>query len=235
MFVGTLVAVLASALFAWIVQRGYPFVLASAEARASLEVTAEQLAELKSARLQSDCLAFGLLGALLAFTVASPQCLSVSLSKSTPIWRCLVSGAGLLGVGLLSGGLGAAAATWFEESVAGFQDPTMRFILRSALWMLPPAAFVAVAQIWLLGTSSKTADMILGAVVGVGLAILATVILHGTLTTFEARPPLMPDILENRALTGGAFVVGAGAIIIWFAHRPQPTAANENPASGKAI
>lgn len=217
---GGIVSLLGCAIFAWVIQTGYPFILASAEARASLEVTAEQLSELKATRLRSDCIAFGILGALLGATLGLPECI-VGGAQSRRLSRRLVGVAGLLAGGFLSGGLGAVAATWFEESVEGFEDPTMQFIVRNTLLMLPPAVVAAVTYVWLFGSRTTITELIVGAIVGVGLSTLAIVMLHGTATPFEARPPLMPDKPENRVLLAAAFLIGTGMALLWFSHRQR--------------
>lgn len=224
---GVVVSFLSCAVFAWGINAGYPFILASAEARASLEVTAEQLGELKAARLQSDFIAFGILGALLGATLGLPECV-VGGTHSRSLPRRLTGVLGLIAVGFLCGGLGAVAATWFEESVEGFDDPTMQFIVRNALLMLPPAVFVAVSYVWLFGSRATITDLIVGAIVGVGLSTLASVILHGTVTPFEARPPLMPDKFENRVLLAAAFLLGTGTVLLWFSHRQRKVRSNSD-------
>lgn len=201
---GCVIAALASTLFGLIVQSGYPFVLASAEARASLEVTAEQLAELKSARLASDCVAFAMMGGLLAASVLSTRQLT---RASGHFGDGLVAVAIAILIGLVGGVVGAILATWFDESVDAVNDPMTRSTLRTLLLLVPPAIGVAIGVAIGEKLIAKLPDILLAALVGVVIALGLSLILHGTLTTFEASPPLMPERGSNRLLLTFGFLV----------------------------
>jgi hypothetical protein len=223
---GCVVAVLASTLFGLIVQSGYPFVLASAEARASLEVTAEQLAELKSARLASDCVAFAMMGGLLAASVLSARLLT---RASDRLGEGLVPVAIAILIGLVGGVVGAILATWFDESVDSVNDPMTRSSLRTLLLLVPPAVAVAIGVAICEKLIAKIPDILLAALVGVVIALGLNLILHGTLTTFEASPPLMPERGSNRLLLAFALLVPATLTLTYALLRSGGPAAGSLP------
>jgi hypothetical protein len=201
---------LLGAAIAWLVTKlGYPFVLASAEARASLEVTAEQLAELKSARYASDAIAFGVVGAILVaicmltFRISR----SVRLPEKRTRLNDLLLLLGGVGVGFLTGALGGWLGNSFEDGNSWNLDTTSRIMIRSAIVMLPAALAGALGILMIERSSQRCGDAILGAILGVGLTLVVSAALHGNLTTFEARPPVFPDQPANRVLFPTAYLM----------------------------
>lgn len=231
---GCIIAALASILFGLIVQSGYPFVLASAEARASLEVTAEQLAELKSARLASDCVAFSMMGGLLAASVLLARLLTKASGR---LGEGLVPVAVAILSGLVGGVVGAMLATWFDESVDAVEDPAMRSSLRTLLLLVPPAIGVAIGAAISGKLIAKIPDILLAALVGVVIALGLNLLLHGTLTTFEASPPLMPQRGSNRLLLAFAFLVSTTLALTYALLRSGGPAAGSLPVdvNGDAV
>ena len=223
-----LLCVLGSAI-AWMVTKaGYPFILASAEARASLEVTSEQLAELKSARYASDAIAYGVVGALLVaicmltFRISS----STKLPNTLPQKRTWFQDLPMLLAGLVMGFLAGAAGGWlgniFEDGNSWNLDTTTRIMIRSAIVMLPSALAGAVGILMVDRSSQRCGDAILGAILGVGLTLLVTTAMHGNLTTFEARPPVFPDQPANRLLFPTTFLLCTALLIGSMAGRETP-------------
>ena len=79
-----IISVAVSLLFAVLISQAYPFVLASEEARTSIEVTAEQKEELDGALFASDLIAFGIFGSALCMVIASIRSASVDASARWP-------------------------------------------------------------------------------------------------------------------------------------------------------
>ncbi|MDX1928257.1 MAG: hypothetical protein SFV81_17145 [Pirellulaceae bacterium] len=218
-----LLCVLGAAMAWWITKQGYPFVLASAEARASLEVSAEQLAELKAARYASDAIAYGVVGAILVeicmltfriFHWIRPTD-KRSWFSDLPV---LVVGAG---VGFLAGAAGGWLGNSFEDGNSWNLDTTTRIMIRSAIVMLPAAVAGAVGILMIERSARRSGDALLGAILGVGLSLVVTAALHGNLTTFEARPPVFPDQPANRALFPTAYLFCTTFLICIMAGRSE--------------
>lgn len=181
----------------------YPFVFASKEARESLNVTTSQLAELKTARFWNDCIAFSILFSFLAIVTG------VACTFSSKKWDAKQLGKVLLlvVVSVPFAALGFILAVWFDEQVDAVQDATMRSILRWLLLLLPGTIAIAFMTAVVEGMTSKSADVIAGGCIGVVVGLGCYFLLHGTLTTYEARPPILPDIRENRFLVGFLFIL----------------------------
>jgi hypothetical protein len=76
---------------------------------------------------------------------------------------------------------------------------------------------------------AKIPDILLAALVGVVVALGLNLILHGTLTTFEASPPLMPERGSNRLLLAFAFLVPATLTLTYALLRSGGPAAGSLP------
>ena len=207
---------------AWgMIKSGYPFVLASAEARASLEVSTEQLAELKSARYASDAITFGIVGAVLvAISMLANRFSRSGKLPATRSWLndllLLLFGAGL---GFVAGAAGGWLGNSFEDGNSWNLDTTTRLMLRSVIVMLPAAVVGALAIFMLERNLKRVGDLLLGSILGVGLTLLLTAVLHGNLTTFEARPPVFPDQPTNRFMFPTVFLLCTSLMTLIMANR----------------
>jgi hypothetical protein len=186
-----------------LLENAYPFVFASKEARDSLNVTTSQLAELKNARFWNEGIAFAILFSFLAIVTG------VACTFSSKKWDAKQLGRVLLLVVVSSpfAVLGFILAVWFDEQVDTVQDATMRSILRWLLLLLPGTIAIAFMTAVIEGMTAKSVDVIAGGCIGIVVGLGCYFLLHGSLTTYEARPTLLPDIRENRFLVGCLFIL----------------------------
>ncbi len=203
----------------YLFQSAYPFVLASETARKSVEVSEEQMAELKGAALASDRIAFAIIGALLCGTL--PLVVSGPSSSTKKI-----AGAG---VGLLlGGGLGAVAGWfghWFYANPSiEIADAMMYFLLRWTLMLLPLAIAAAISSTLASGNIKLIPHSLVGAVLGAVAASALYSVLSGTVTTIEGREKILPFFFGNRVLILAAtcFCIGAGILLQLQAKKSLP-------------
>ncbi len=196
-----------SAIFAvgygFLLENAYPFIFASKEARDSLNVTTSQLAELKTARFWNEGIAFAILFSFLAIVTGVACTISLRRWDAKQLGKVLL----LVVVSVPFAVLGFILAVWFDEQVDAIQDATMRSILRWLLLLLPGTIAIAFMTAAIEGVTSKSVDVIAGGCIGVVVGLGCYFLLHGSLTTYEARPTLLPDIRENRFLVGGLFIL----------------------------
>ena len=205
---------------------GYPYVLASAEARASLEVTAQQLAELKSARYASDAIAFGIVGGMLAAV-----CVLVELLTQAPRlnWaRNIVIVPLSVFIGFAAGAAGGWLGNLFEDLNSRQLDATTRLWLRWTIVLLPAAVVSGLLVALAASLFRRAADFLIFSVLGVVVSILAITVLHGTVTTFEARPPVFPDMPDNRFWFPTLFLILTSLLVTFQITKPRASESPQN-------
>ncbi len=216
--IAMLVLVVASLTFAVfeIYSTNYPFVLASEEARKSLEVTPAQMKELRSAELSSDMIAYGIFSTLMCGAIAA----CCSLSKNT---------AGqLLGlvIGLVFGASAGAGMGWIGhwlELNPAFviSDPMIYSVVRWSIMLLPVAIAAGIATSISTGSLNELGHAVLGAILGAVSAAAVYSVVAGALTTIEARSKILPFHDANRIWIVAASVSCIGAGIILQLHRKR--------------
>jgi hypothetical protein len=206
-------SILASAGLLWFYQTFHPLVLASEEARKSVEVSSEQLNELNAAERLSDMISFALLGGVLSGGLAF-----ISTTKN-PMSRFL----GLL-TGLALGGVAGAASGsighWFDDaSYIQISDPMMYSCLRWALMLIlipfAVAAASAVGGDFKKDFAKNFVGALVGAFIGVLSAAFLYAILSGMVTTVEGKNKIFPHHFSNRVLIVVATIFCTGFGVLW--------------------
>jgi hypothetical protein len=195
----------------------HPFVLASPEARASVEVTESQRTELLSAKFASEIIGFSVFGLLLGAVIAI-----VSSHPSSVKHRAMT-----LLVGSLLGALGGALMGWigyvFHDSlIAILPDPMVHVFVRLSAMLLPVA--MAVGLTTALGCSSKAVilNAFMGSVIGAMLSALVYGILAGVVTPLENVANIFPAHMQNRYLLFVTAFLAIGAVdLIQAARTPS--------------
>jgi len=189
----------------------YPFVLASEEARKSLEVTTAQMKELRGAELASDMIAYAVFSALFCGSLAA--CCSVSRNAGGQLLG--------LGVGLVAGVAAGAAMGWLGHWLElnptfVIADPMIYAIVRWSIMLLPVATVAGLATSVSSASGIQIVHTILGAILGAVLAAMIYSVTVGTFTTIETRSKILPFHDANRILLVGActFCIGAGALLV---------------------
>jgi uncharacterized membrane protein len=201
----------------------YPFVLASKVARESIEVTQEQLTELKGATFASDRIAYAIFGAVIA------SLLALTFAKAEPWTKRLPAlGAGAV-LGALAGFLSGMLAHWFLNNPTLYvQDTMVHIFLMVSVLMLPIAIAIGLST----GMVSKSATDIVGATIAASLgalgAALLYAVLNGTVTEQEQRHMIMPGHSFNRILLIALTVLSIGAALVI-----QQSATNKKSAQSK--
>lgn len=206
-----LIAITLASMFAMhgVFSTKYPFVLASEEARKSLEVTTAQMKELRAAELASDMIAYGIFGALLCGALAS--CCSAAKSTGGQILGLVVGLLGGAAAGVATGWLGH----WLELNPAfAIADPMIYAIVRWSIMLLPIAIVAGLAISISKSGESKYANAIAGACFGAVIAAMIYSISVGTFTTIESRSKILPFHDTNRMMLVGlcVFCIGVGAV-----------------------
>ena len=193
-----------------VVRSTYPYVLASEEARKSVEVTVSQMKELRSAELSSDMIAFGIFSALLCGVLAS--CLGVSKNVSGRF--------GGLVIGLVLGAIAGAGmgwiGHWLELNPAfEIEDPTVYSMVRWCIMLLPVAIAAGIATSISTKSFNQIAHAVVGAIMGAVAAAMIYAIVAGTFTTMESRSKILPFHDANRMLIIAAsmFCIGVGIVL----------------------
>jgi hypothetical protein len=181
------------------------------------------LAELKSARYASDAIAFGIVGAILVAICMLVNRLSPTVSPA--VARSWLNDLPLLLIGTVAGFLAGAAGGWlgnsFEDGNSWNLDNTTRLMLRTVIVLLPAAVVGALAITVLERSFRRIGDLLVGSILGVGLTLLVTAVLHGNLTTFEARPPVFPDQFSNRLMFPTAYLICTSLTIFLITNRAR--------------
>ncbi len=209
---------LVSASFSFVVHKvyssNYPFVLASEEARKSVEVTPAQMLELRSAELSSDMIAYGIFSALLCGALAA--CCSVSKNARGQILGLLVGLALGAGAGAGMGWIGH----WLELSPAFvISDPMIYSVVRWSIMLLPVAIAAGIATSISTGSMNELGHSVIGAILGAVSAAAIYSVVAGTFTTIEARSKILPFHDANRILMVAASIFCIGFGIILQLHR----------------
>ena len=206
-------SILASAGLLWFYQTFHPLVLASEEARKSVEVSSEQLNELNAAERLSDMISFALLGGVLSGGLAF-----ISATKS-PMSRFL----GLL-TGLALGGVAGAVSGfighWFDDaSYIQISDPMMYSCLRWVLMLILIPFAVAAASAVGCDFKKDFAKNFVGALVGAFIGVLSAAflyaILSGMVTTVEGKNKIFPHHFSNRVLIVVATIFCTVSGVLW--------------------
>lgn len=188
----------------------YPFVLASEEAQKSIMVTPAQQAELASATLASDLIAYAITGGILCGALALLVGFAPSASQRG------VGAAIGLGIGAIAGAAAGWLGHWIELNPSfEISDPMVYIVVRWVL-MLAVLGIAAGVSVGLASNNMKNA---INLVVGGLLGVVATAILYGLLvglvTTPEGRHKILPFHDANRALLfAAAFAfIGLGILL----------------------
>jgi hypothetical protein len=188
----------------------YPFVLASEEARKSLEVTTAQMKELRGAELLSDMIAYAAFSALLCGALAA--CCSAARNGLEQIVGLVVGMVGGAVAGAVTGFLGH----WLELS-PGFaiDDPMIYAIVRWSIMLLPIAIAAGLATAISTKSAGKIGITIVGSVIGSVVAAMIYSMSVGTFTTIESRSKILPFHDANRMMLVGVcvFCIGAGTVL----------------------
>ena len=188
----------------------YPFVLASKEARKSVEVTVSQMKELRSAELSSDMIAFGIFSALLCGVSAA--CFSISKNVSGRLVG--------LAIGLFLGATAGAGTGWLGHWLElnpafDIKDPIVYSVVRWSIMLLPVAIAAGIATSISTRSLNQIVHSVIGATVGAMAAAMIYAVVAGTLTTMEARSKILPFYDANRILIIAAsmFCIGTGIVL----------------------
>ncbi|XZE43213.1 hypothetical protein SH467x_002766 [Pirellulaceae bacterium SH467] len=188
----------------------YPFVLASEEAQKSIMVTPAQQAELASATLASDLIAYAITGGILCGALALLVGSAPSLSH-----RGIGASIGL-GLGAITGAAAAWLGHWIELNPSfEISDPMVYIVVRWVLMLalLGISAGVAVA---LASNHWKNAvNLIVGGLLGVVATAITYGLLVGLVTTPEGRHKILPFHDANRAIlfTSAFAYIGLGILL----------------------
>ncbi|MCU0715671.1 MAG: hypothetical protein MUD03_06045 [Pirellula sp.] len=188
----------------------YPFVLASEEARKSIAVTPEQQAELASATLASDLIAFAIFGGSLCATLA------LLLGTASQGAAKGIGAAAGLGLGAITGAAAAWLGHWIELNPAfEMSDPMVYIVVR---WVLMLAAVGIAAGFAVALASNKLSNIVniaIGGLLGVAASAITYGLLSGVITTPEGRHKILPFHDTNRVmLFASAFAfVGIGILL----------------------
>ncbi len=211
-----LVLVVASLTFAVfeIYSTSYPFVLASEEARKSLEVTPSQMLELRSAELSSDMIAYGIFSALMCGALAA--CCSRSENTAGQLLG--------LAIGLVVGAIAGAGmgwiGHWLELSPAFvISDPMIYSVVRWSIMLLPVAIAAGIATSISTFSPNEIGHAVMGAILGAVSAAAVYSVVAGSVTTIEARSKILPFHDANRVLIVAASIFCMGVGIILQLHR----------------
>ena len=202
----------------------HPFVLASPEARASIEVTAEQRAELRSAQFSSEVLACSLYGLLLCAVVAI-----VNSHPSNLKHRALSLSAGCL-LGAFSGALMGLIGHGFHDSfVALLADPMVHLFLRLSARLLPVAIAVGMTTAFAGYSKAIITNALVGSVLGAVLSALLYGIMAGLVTPLENVANIFPAHVQNRYLLFVTSFLAIGALdLIQVARSPERSSGEAN-------
>ena len=203
----------------FVIRSTYPFVLASEEARRSVEVTVSQMKELRSAELSSDMIAFGIFSALLCGV--SAVCFSISKNVSGQLVG--------LAIGLLLGAIAGAGTGWLGhwlELNPAFEikDPIVYSVVRWCIMLLPVAIAAGIATSISTRSFNQMVHSVIGAIMGAVAAAMIYAVVAGTLTTMESRSKILPFHDANRILIIAASMFCIGTGIVLQLHRK-----NDNP------
>lgn len=198
----------------YLLKSSYPFVVASPEARASIEVTEAQHTELKAAQLQSEAIAFGAFGVLL--------CVAVALVGLPPnnaaTWLITLLAAGLLGA--LAGGAMSFLGHLFHDSfAASIADPLVHTVLRLTVMLLPVAIAAGIVAALARRSKQVASDAIVGALLGALLTAVAYGVLAGSVTSLENIGSVLPADNQNRFLLFSLAMVCIGVACVYQAFR----------------
>jgi hypothetical protein len=215
--------IFASAGLLWFYQTYHPLVLASAEARKSVEVSSEQLNELNAAEMFSDMISFALLGGVLSSGLALISATKRPMSR----FFGLLTG---LALGAVAGAAAGFIGHWFDDSpYIQISDPMLYSCLRWALMLiLIPFAVAAACAV---GADFKKdfVGAFLGAFIGILCAAFLYAILSGMVTTVEGRNKIFPHHFSNRVLIVVATIFCTASGVLWLSIRskkmpPSPSA-----------
>lgn len=187
----------------------YPFVLASEEARKSVEVTTAQMKELRAAELASDMIAYAVFSALLCGALAA--CCNNAENASGQLLGLSVGLVAGTAAGVATGWLGH----WLELNPAfTISDPIIYAIVRWSIMLLPVAIVAGLASSISGSSTSQIGNSIIGAILGAVTAAMIYSITVGTFTTIESRSKILPFHDANRMMLVGVctFCIGAGVV-----------------------
>lgn len=197
----------------------YPFVLASEEARKSIAVTPEQQAELASATLASDMIAFAIFGGSLCAFLA--LLLGIAPKGAT---RGIGAGAGL-GLGAITGAAAAWLGHWIELNPAfEMPDPMVYIVVRWVIMLAAVGIAAGVAVALASNHLRNVVNMAIGGLLGVAASAITYGLLSGVVTTPEGRHKILPFHDANRVmLFASVFAfVGLGILLQFRASPTKP-------------
>ncbi len=184
-----LVAVLVSGLM----HASYPWVLASEEARKSLEVTKEQRDELDAALKNSDRIALSIIGVAICCTLCAGYVASPSRAAYA-IPAAVVGGA-------IAGALSCEIGYWFHGNfVERVADPMVHVVARLGLMFIPICIAAGATAVTASGLKSDFTSAAAGGLLGTVTAAALYVVLSGVVTPLELVRDIMPGHSINRSL-----------------------------------
>ncbi len=178
-----------------LISQTYPFVLASEEARRSVEVTDSQRAELNAAKHSSDLIAYSIFGAMLCIVVAI-----VGSHPGSALHRLLsILVGGALG-GIAGIGMGFIGYLFHDAMISVLADPMVHMFSRLSAMFLPVALAIGLTMAFASKSKETAVNATMGAVVGALLTSLLYGILSGLVTPLEIVGAIYPAHTENRYL-----------------------------------
>lgn len=194
-----------------ILSQAYPFVLANEEARASLTVTAEQQWAIDAAKGASDTISYMIFGGLACLIIISVAWYAFRPSHSIGFLTMLIS----ILVGVIAGALGGAIGNWIRMSPSfHLEDPMMYQFARLMLLMSPLAASTGFMTGNFPKERAAQSTHIVGALIGLALALAIYSLLLGAVTPIEGRELVLPNYLANRLLLMSLVTIGIGTGIL---------------------
>lgn len=212
----------------FLLQKTYPYVLASEEARKSVEVTPAQQAELNGVDRSNDMIAFAIIGAVTCGLL--PLAIATKRDPKT-------SGLGI-GSGLVLGALGGMAAGWLghwieDSPLFDFGDLMTHTLIRWILMLTPVAIAFGVANGLADGKTQSIGKGIVGGILGIVVASAIYAFLAGVISTPEGRNKILPFYDANRAIIIAAVVVCMGLGVLLQNRKPASSSDNLSEEQSK--
>ncbi len=223
-------SLIVAVLISVVIHNTYPLVLASEEARKSLEVTKEQRDELDAALKNSDRIALSIVGVAICCTLCAGYLARPSrVAFALPV--AIVGGA-------IAGELSCEIGYWFHSNfVERLADPMVHVVARLGL-MFVPVCVAAGATAFAASTlkqdfTSVTAGGLLGTVAAAALYG----VLSGVVTPLELVRDIMPGNSINRTLLIMLFIPAICSLALrqsWQDSRKLSKITTSQPASPSA-
>jgi hypothetical protein len=190
-----IISVIVALGFCGILHVGYPFVLASEQARTSLEVTQEQRDELDSALKSSDLRAFAIFGAMICVVTGLGF-----MNGANPVQLATVVGTGIV-LGGVSGWMMGLIGYWFHQNlIDSLSDVMVHVVARLFVMFIPIALAVGLVAAVATRNGRNFGSAFGGAVLAAIVAAAGYGVLSGVITPLELVRDIMPAHEVNRVL-----------------------------------